>query len=347
MTDDADGGSGDNRRSPIERQLENLMAVSLLILTAPILIILALLIKLQDGGPVLYRGKRLGRHKEPFFIYKFRTLVPDAEQRLGGQLNTQHHGLETPIGSFLRESRLDELPQLINILTGDMVFLGPRPERPAVYEAHCRHIPGYDRRFNVYPGILGHAQLFTPHAAPKRLRAAIDALYGRRPKRFIRDIGLILLALMYLAFRAVQRGLMGLWRRAVRLGRFGTAVERRTLHRVCPKGVTVRCFSPDADANDEGRTALLADINSEAMRLYTGCPLPTQAVRLRVTIRTRPLMASRRAKTKTAYCDATIKDSWEVSCIPGVQFAYVVYYQPLSELNRYIVDKYLLGASLR
>ena len=141
-------------------------AVILLLVAFPFFVLIPIIIKLQDGGPVFYRGTRLGRNKKPFQMYKFRTLVPDAESTVGARLHSPKMGLETPIGRFLRETRLDELPQMINVIKGDMDLVGPRPERPLIYETLCKNIPGYDTRFRVKPGVIGYSQLFTPPSAP-------------------------------------------------------------------------------------------------------------------------------------------------------------------------------------
>ena len=148
-----------------------MLSLALIIVAFPAFLLIALLITLQDRGPVFYRGIRLGRHKEPFYMYKFRTMVPDAERMIGAEIFSRSLESGTNIltwsGRFLRETRLDELPQLFNTLKGDMDLLGPRPLRPAVYEKFCSRIKGFDRRFDVRPGLFGFSQLFTPHSSPK------------------------------------------------------------------------------------------------------------------------------------------------------------------------------------
>ncbi len=170
---------------------EKLMALTLLLILSPLFIILPILIKLQDGGPVFFLSKRMGKDQKVFNMIKFRTLIQGAEQKTGGQVLTRHHRLELPVGKFLRDTRLDEIPQLINVLTGDMTFFGPRPERPAVYEEQCKLIPGYEKRFEVKPGLLGFSQLYTPHGTPKRLRAMVDNIYVRRSHDFLFEIVIV------------------------------------------------------------------------------------------------------------------------------------------------------------
>lgn len=149
------------RSSRINRMFNFILALSLIIISLPGSLIIYLIIRLVDGKPVFYRGIRLGLEKRPFFMYKFRTLKQGAEKEIGAALFSESgkNNLETTLGRFLRSTRLDELPQLFNILRGDMDFLGPRPERPVVYEKYCRNIPGYDKRFSVKPGMIGYSQL--------------------------------------------------------------------------------------------------------------------------------------------------------------------------------------------
>jgi lipopolysaccharide/colanic/teichoic acid biosynthesis glycosyltransferase len=138
------------------------LAGGALVVVAPILALCALLIRLS-GGPVLYRGARVGRFGATFTMYKFRTLRPGAEQRLGHRLGEELTRLTsaelTRVGLHLRRSKLDELPQLWNVLLGDMSLVGPRPIRPAFFEQLSLEIPAYWQRLVVRPGVTGFAQL--------------------------------------------------------------------------------------------------------------------------------------------------------------------------------------------
>jgi lipopolysaccharide/colanic/teichoic acid biosynthesis glycosyltransferase len=130
---------------------------------SPLIALIALSVLLTSGRPVLYRGMRVGRAGRIFTMYKFRTLKPDAETRLGpylGEELTKRTQLElTRLGRVLRGSQLDELPQLFNVLRGDMSIVGPRPIRPAFFEELCEEIPQYWQRLVVRPGLTGFAQL--------------------------------------------------------------------------------------------------------------------------------------------------------------------------------------------
>lgn len=160
------------------------LAAVFLFLSLPVIAVIFILHHLieRDGGPFLYRGVRVGKDGELFTIYKIRTLIADAELYLQGKLHDEDKRLELKMGSFLRETRLDELPQLFNVMRGDMALVGPRPERLSVYESMCKDIRGYHERFRVLPGITGLSQFLTPHGTSKRIRARIDLLLARKMK---------------------------------------------------------------------------------------------------------------------------------------------------------------------
>lgn len=161
------GYGGYSKLSGIVIPLFNKILASLfLIIGLPVFLIIALIIKLKYGGPVFYKGIRLGMHKKPYVMYKFRTLPVGAQAILGAKEFSLKEFRLPWFSRFLRDSRLDELPQLFNILKGEMDFLGPRPLRPEIYEAYCKHIPNYDVRFLVRPGLIGFSQLCTPPQCP-------------------------------------------------------------------------------------------------------------------------------------------------------------------------------------
>jgi lipopolysaccharide/colanic/teichoic acid biosynthesis glycosyltransferase len=137
-------------------------ALSSLVLL-PVLLLVAAAIRLTSGSPVLYRGQRVGRTGGIFTMFKFRTLTPDAEARLGPylghELTRRTEGEVTRLGRVLRHMHLDELPQLWNVVRGEMSIVGPRPIRPAFFEELCEQIPQYWQRLVVDPGMTGFAQL--------------------------------------------------------------------------------------------------------------------------------------------------------------------------------------------
>jgi lipopolysaccharide/colanic/teichoic acid biosynthesis glycosyltransferase len=145
------------------RILDVVLGGALIVLAAPVLLACALLLLLTSGRPILYRGSRVGRNGELFVMYKLRTLRVGAETRmervLGNELTQLTSSELTRAGRVLRIAKLDELPQLWNVVRGDMSLVGPRPIRPAFFEELCETIPAYWQRLVVRPGMTGLAQL--------------------------------------------------------------------------------------------------------------------------------------------------------------------------------------------
>lgn len=144
------------------RALDVAIGGSALVALSPLIALIAAVLRITSGRPVLYRGVRVGHGGRPFTMYKFRTLVSDAERRLGSYAGYELTALTeretTAFGRLLRTSQLDELPQLWNVLKGDMSIVGPRPIRPAFFESLCAQIPQYWQRLAVRPGLTGFAQ---------------------------------------------------------------------------------------------------------------------------------------------------------------------------------------------
>jgi lipopolysaccharide/colanic/teichoic acid biosynthesis glycosyltransferase len=154
-------------------------ASALLVAASPVMLIIALAVRLTSAGPVIFKQTRLTQSGKTFTMYKFRTMYPDAEAQ-GAMWAEKDDPRVTGIGRFLRQTRLDELPQLINVLKGDMSLIGPRPERPEFCDIIVGEIPGFMRRLSVKAGLTGLAQIgngYTSCIDGYRKKLAWDRLY--------------------------------------------------------------------------------------------------------------------------------------------------------------------------
>lgn len=147
-------------QNSVKRVIDFLVAVFSIIIFSPLIVICFVLIKLEDGGPAFFKQERIGRHGKPFYIYKFRSMEVDAEK--DGPCLYQHENDEriTRIGKFLRSHHLDELPQLWNVVKGDMAFIGPRPERKYFIDQIMEHDPRYELLYAIRPGVTSYATLY-------------------------------------------------------------------------------------------------------------------------------------------------------------------------------------------
>jgi lipopolysaccharide/colanic/teichoic acid biosynthesis glycosyltransferase len=150
------------RRDGAKRALDFGFALVLLVLTSPLLALIGLVVKLTSRGPVLYRQTRTGKGGLPYTIFKIRTMVHDCESKTGARWASVGDPRITLVGRFLRHSHLDELPQLWNVLRGEMSLVGPRPERPEFVVKLERVLPDYQKRLQVLPGVTGLAQIQLP-----------------------------------------------------------------------------------------------------------------------------------------------------------------------------------------
>ena len=141
-----------------QRVLDIVLSVIGILIGIPLMIVFGILIKVEDNGPITYKQERLGKGGKKFYIYKLRSMRTDAE-KFGAQWAEKDDPRITKVGKFIRKTRIDEIPQLFNILKGDMSIIGPRPERPSFTEEFNQEIPGFINRLAVKPGLTGWAQV--------------------------------------------------------------------------------------------------------------------------------------------------------------------------------------------
>lgn len=178
----------------IKRIVDIILAGILLIMTAPLWLLIALAIKLGDGGPIFYHQERIGKDKRPFFLFKFRSMKTGAESKTGVVWAEKEDPRVTKIGKLLRRLHLDELPQMINVIIGELSLVGPRPERPEFIEQLEKEIPHYHIRHLIRPGFTGWAQLKFRYG-----RSIMDSqekfqydLYYLKNRNFFLDLGILL-----------------------------------------------------------------------------------------------------------------------------------------------------------
>ncbi|REJ10267.1 sugar transferase [Halobacillus trueperi] len=189
----------------LKRGMDVIGSMGLILLTSPLLILLVWLIPLTSPGPALYKQQRLGMKGKTFWIYKFRSMVADAENKTGPVLATVRDPRITPIGSFIRATRIDELPQLFNVLKGEMSLIGPRPEREYFVKQFNKQFPDYHHRLEVKPGITGLAQVHAKYTTSAEDKLRFDLAYVKNYS-FLSDWKILILTLKVVFHREQAQG---------------------------------------------------------------------------------------------------------------------------------------------
>ncbi len=180
-----------------KRTMDIVLCAVAMVVAAPVMLIIAAAIKLEDGGPVFYKQKRLTRNGREFDILKFRSMIVDAEKYAGPVLATEADPRITKVGKVIRAARLDELPQILNILKGDMSIVGPRPERKVIADQYCRDIPEFAYRLKVRGGLTGYAQIYGKYNTSAYDKLRLDLMYIENYSLLL-DVKLMILTLRIL-----------------------------------------------------------------------------------------------------------------------------------------------------
>ena len=168
--------------SVVKRISDIVIALVVLIVLSPLMLVVALAIKIQDGGPVFYRQERLTKDGKRFMLTKFRSMCVDAESDGIARLSTgEGDERVTPVGHFIRRFRMDELPQLFSVLKGDMSICGPRPERPEIAEQYEKELPEFRLRLQAKAGLTGYAQVYGKYNTPAYDKLLMDLAYISNP----------------------------------------------------------------------------------------------------------------------------------------------------------------------
>lgn len=190
----------------IKRAFDIFLSAFGLIILSPLMILISLAIFLYDRGPVFYRQTRYTKNGKTFRILKFRSMIPNAEKDGVARLAAEKDDRITPVGKFIRATRLDELPQFFNILSGDMSFVGPRPERPEIADEYEKELPEFAFRLRVKAGLTGYAQIFGKYNTTSYDKLKLDMIYVENCS-LLMDLKLLLLTLKVIFMKESTEGL--------------------------------------------------------------------------------------------------------------------------------------------
>ncbi|MBQ7506416.1 MAG: sugar transferase [Lachnospiraceae bacterium] len=190
----------------IKRFFDILFSALGIALTSPIMLITAIAIKAHDHGPVIFSQERCTKNKKTFRIYKFRSMVVDAEKDGVARLATEKDDRITSVGRFIRKTRIDELPQFFNILKGDMSIVGPRPERPEIIEEYMKNFPEFAYRLKAKAGLTGYAQVYGKYNTTAYDKLKLDLYYVQRYSLWL-DVRLVLMTIKIIFLKESTEGL--------------------------------------------------------------------------------------------------------------------------------------------
>ena len=188
-----------------KRCLDIVVSFLMIILAFPVMLLTALAVKLYDGGSAIYKQKRLTLDGREFYVYKFRSMRMDAEKDGVARLASENDERITPVGKLIRMMRIDELPQLWNVLIGDMSLVGPRPERPEIAAEYENWLPQFKSRLKVKAGLTGYAQIYGKYNTTPYDKLKLDLTYIQNYS-FVLDLKLLLLTVKILFMKESTEG---------------------------------------------------------------------------------------------------------------------------------------------
>ena len=190
----------------VKRLIDICLSAIGILISSPIMLAVAIAIRLYDHGPAIYKQVRCTRGEREFQMFKFRSMIQNAEQDGKARLAAEHDDRITPVGKFIRATRLDELPQLFNIFMGDMSIVGPRPERPELIREYQDSIPEFAYRTHVKAGLTGYAQIYGRYNTTSYDKLKLDIIYVQR-QSLILDLQLILMTICIIFMKDSTQGL--------------------------------------------------------------------------------------------------------------------------------------------
>ncbi|WP_345891628.1 sugar transferase [Ruminococcus sp. OA3] len=190
----------------LKRAMDFAVSLVLLVVASPFMLLTAIAVKLYDRGPALFKQERVTVNGKKFHVYKFRSMIVDAEKNGVAVLATKNDSRITPIGKFIRATRLDELPQLFNILKGDMSLVGPRPERPEIIKKYETAIPEFSYRLKVKAGLTGYAQVYGKYNTTAYDKLKLDLMYIENYSLLL-DLKLIFMTVKVMFMKESTEGL--------------------------------------------------------------------------------------------------------------------------------------------
>lgn len=305
------------RSLTVHRIYNLVIGLALFIMVLPLFTAISLALLATQGREIFYAGARFGRDRRIFHILKFRSLDSKraAELTRNGVL-PEGSGVETPLGGLLRATRLDELPQLLNVIRGDMNLVGPRPVRPEIAEIYATEISNYNFRFRVKPGLLGHTQAFMSHSTSKHIRARYNSIVCGQPVCYRNEVGLIGVVGLCVLLRSVAQTTS-----ALRDKMFGANSSS-----VLPVRVEFLC--------DVGRKWSVSTMNKQTVTLSDPVDTISGAETVGVFVITLPDRQVRRARVALLPSEAPLGAGEGSAEFP---------YRALSDFADYVISRYVLG----